>query len=162
TTSNTFFPSPDPEYGTQYYLLYAVGGIVVVSCIGTTIAVYTATYKRLSQNLRSAMACSFEQRLRMRIQSQILRTMILMSSGIILCYMPLALTTAIRGIFRLEKAPDWWSVIVKECAMLDTVITPVMVLYFIPKIRLSVGNQWTWFRFLKLGVESELIDDIED
>ncbi|KAJ3142617.1 hypothetical protein HK100_012469 [Physocladia obscura] len=110
-----------------------------------TIGIYVATYTLLSRRLAQALTSPLEVRIRLLLQKRILRAMIFMSASIFICYLPISVVFIAVGIFRKGPLSLWVRIVATEFALLDTIVTPILVLYFIPRIRHCAAARWTVF-----------------
>ncbi|KAJ3129937.1 hypothetical protein HK100_008333 [Physocladia obscura] len=145
TTDNSFAAYPDSQYKKQISTLLVIGAATVVFCAGMIVGAYSATYLVISRKLKSALQSSSVSPIRLHLQYQVLKAMIIMSSGIIVCYLPIAIVLVIDSLLGKGVVPNWAGVLVTEFTMLDTVVTPLMLLYFMPSIQKAVVAKWRFF-----------------
>ncbi|KAJ3390832.1 hypothetical protein HDU84_006923 [Entophlyctis sp. JEL0112] len=116
-----------------------------IASIGTEISPrvvigLSLTYMQISRNLAKAWTSNLELRIRLLLQKKALKSCTAMSLGTVVSYLPLGLALLISQALpnKLRSFPDWLIVVLSELAVLDTVLTPIMVLVFVPKVRLCL------------------------
>ncbi|KAJ3121632.1 hypothetical protein HK100_012295 [Physocladia obscura] len=75
----------------------------------------------------------------------------MMSSGTVICYLPITAAVFDVGFLRNGALQTNVRVFVTEFMLLDTIITPALLLYFMPKLRHAVAARWWCFSRLKAG-----------
>ncbi|KAJ3085632.1 hypothetical protein HK100_008976 [Physocladia obscura] len=162
-TTNSFVPFPAAQYKTQTVVMFIIGAFTVVFSMSAITGLYVATYILISRNLSVTMPSSSESQIRLRLQNRLLKSMILMSSGIVVCYLPITIALIRKGFLNGGSLSLFPAVIVTEFVILDTVVTPAMLLYFFPKIRYTLAEKWKIFRILSgrsFSFDTEV--DLED
>ncbi|KAJ3203857.1 hypothetical protein HDU82_006245 [Entophlyctis luteolus] len=127
--------------GTEISPRVVIGlSLVIICAIAVFIFIYLQTYMQISRNLAKAWTSNLELRIRLLLQKKALKSCTAMSLGTVVSYLPLGLALLISQALpnKLRSFPDWLIVVLSELAVLDTVLTPIMVLVFVPKVRLCL------------------------
>ncbi|KAJ3194678.1 hypothetical protein HDU82_002368 [Entophlyctis luteolus] len=136
TTKGQAFPAPDPSYSLQRQVwigtLSVFGFVYAVVIFATYLHAYNLITKRLDEIWTSAL----DERPRLLLQRKTLRTCVAMGSCLFGCYVPVIVFVAADG--EQLGAPAAAQAAVVELALLDLIITPVLILYLLPMLRMLV------------------------
>ncbi|KAJ3075052.1 hypothetical protein HDU98_009340 [Podochytrium sp. JEL0797] len=117
-------------------------------CVGFSIIIplYTTTYYFVKEKLASSFTNHHVDTLRLHLQHHALKNSILMTAGILVCYVPQSICTYFELFGSLSGDTVAGLVIITlafEFVVLDVLVTPVLVLYFSEPVRNAV---WYWRR----------------
>ncbi|KAJ3245081.1 hypothetical protein HDU78_009919 [Chytriomyces hyalinus] len=106
---------------------------------GLIVYLYFSTYRLVSRQLKDTLSNHKMDELRILLERNVLKNSIIMSAAIIVCYMPNALWLGISRLFTREQRMLGLN-ITYELVALDVIITPFLLLYFVPPIREALSG----------------------
>ncbi|KAJ3229771.1 hypothetical protein HDU81_005005 [Chytriomyces hyalinus] len=106
---------------------------------GLIVYLYFSTYRMVSRQLKDTLSNHKMDELRILLERNVLKNSIIMSAAIIVCYMPNALWLGISKFFTKEQRLLGLN-ITYELVALDVIITPFLLLYFVPPIREALSG----------------------
>ncbi|KAJ3381878.1 hypothetical protein HDU84_004770 [Entophlyctis sp. JEL0112] len=111
--------------------------LVILGTLAFIAWIYLQTYLQISKNLSTAWTSNLDLRIRLLLQKKALKTCAAMSVCTIVAYLPIgiALPVSLTQPNGLRSYPIWVIVVLSEFALLDTVLTPIAVLLFMPRVR---------------------------
>ncbi|KAJ3232069.1 hypothetical protein HDU81_003316 [Chytriomyces hyalinus] len=156
----TFVMSPTsnrswPDDALPRYIWFAVTGWSFLVGFGLIIYLYFSTYRMVSRQLRDTLSNHKMDELRILLERNVLKNSIIMSAAIIVCYLPNAVWLGLSKTLTMSKEQSSLGLdVTYELIALDVIITPFLVLYFVPPIREALSG-------LSPGRASERWDDDE-
>ncbi|KAJ3351500.1 hypothetical protein HDU83_008878 [Entophlyctis luteolus] len=136
TTKGQAFPAPDPSYSLQRQVWIGTLCVFGVVYAVTIFATYLHTYNLITKRLDEMWTSALDERPRLLLQRKTLRTCVAMGTCLFGCYVPAIVFVAADG--EQLGAPAAAQAAVVELALLDLVITPVLMLYLVRKLRVLV------------------------
>ncbi|KAJ3350929.1 hypothetical protein HDU83_009348 [Entophlyctis luteolus] len=135
--------------------------LVILGTLTFIAWIYLQTYLRISRNLSTAWTSNLDMRIRLLLQKKALKTCAAMSSCTLISYLPIgiALPVSLTLPDGLRSLPTWVIILMSECALLDTVLTPIAVLVFMPRVR-SYMRRMLWVnRDEEMSTEADTNDE---
>ncbi|KAJ3210824.1 hypothetical protein HDU82_007334 [Entophlyctis luteolus] len=131
---------PPSRANTNAYKAWA--GVVSWTGIASVLAIatiYALTYFRIQAQLRQIpMGGPGDSALRLHIERTVFWKCVVMAAATFLCYFPAAVALVILAVLRPQTMPLAIDVAAIELYLLDAVVTPVLVLYFMQPVRARV------------------------
>ncbi|KAI8837787.1 hypothetical protein BJ741DRAFT_707939 [Chytriomyces cf. hyalinus JEL632] len=106
---------------------------------GLIVYLYFSTYRMVSRQLKDTLSNHKMDELRILLERNVLKNSIIMSAAIIVCYMPNALWLGVSRFLTREQRMLGLN-ITYELVALDVIITPFLLLYFVPPIREALSG----------------------
>ncbi|KAJ3109009.1 hypothetical protein HK100_003363 [Physocladia obscura] len=117
-----------PVHDANPYIMLSVGFTAACTSVSITIVMYTLSYRHVINLIKVAAETNPTIKSKAdEMQKKILISCIIMSSGIFLCYMPELVYQIISAFASVEA---WVDVMAEAFMVADSVLTPVLILYF--------------------------------
>ncbi|KAJ3381873.1 hypothetical protein HDU84_004765 [Entophlyctis sp. JEL0112] len=115
-------------------------GLVILIAIFSVVAIYANTYRMISRRLAEVWPSRLDLRIRLLLQKKAIKTCAIMGASSVLSYLPVTIALLLSLVLRdgSQDIPFWLWGFLTELAFLDCVLSPVMMLVFMPSIRRSV------------------------
>ncbi|KAJ3385690.1 hypothetical protein HDU84_002084 [Entophlyctis sp. JEL0112] len=126
------FPLSSPTWG-------AVGSAIAIAWILCTLAIYACMFGHVRRRLKLSLPRS-QTAVRLLLEKTHLNKCLRMGLTPIACLLPAiaVLFTCYATGKAQQDLPKWVHVVESECYILDAILTPLVVLYFMKRIRLRV------------------------
>ncbi|KAJ3287011.1 hypothetical protein HDU79_006020 [Rhizoclosmatium sp. JEL0117] len=134
TCSNGVFPDTKP----QMYIWILTNSIGFITGFGAIIYCYTATYKFIKRRISETLADHHVDQVRVLLQRKVLRNSILMTIGVLICYIPESIAMGFMSakVLRRDTVVGAVLIAISYASMLaDTIVTPCLILYFSAPLR---------------------------
>ncbi|ORY40389.1 hypothetical protein BCR33DRAFT_719387 [Rhizoclosmatium globosum] len=120
------------------YIWILTNSIGFITGFGAIIYCYTATYKFIKRRISETLADHHVDQVRVLLQRKVLRNSILMTIGVLICYIPESIAMGFMSakVLRRDTVVGAVLIAISYASMLaDTIVTPCLILYFSAPLR---------------------------
>ncbi|KAJ3248902.1 hypothetical protein HDU78_009419 [Chytriomyces hyalinus] len=122
-----------------------------VMVIGAILFIYSKTYSKMTTQLRENLTSQREERLRLFLQQKVLKSCIIMSLTMVVCYLPGVISLLVSNWLRMDSTTlVWIRSISGELILMDLVATPIMICFFQTQLRAEVLKLFRWGKFVEI------------
>ncbi|KAJ3076412.1 hypothetical protein HDU98_003275 [Podochytrium sp. JEL0797] len=121
-----------PDLALQGLVWSAIMGTSFVTNISGIIIFYVKTYLVSMRKLKALVAGNQAKKelLKFRVTRQLSINCAILSSSLIICWLPSLIEASLRAIIGFERVPIWLDSLSSVASTLDVIATPLLILYF--------------------------------
>ncbi|KAJ3076410.1 hypothetical protein HDU98_003273 [Podochytrium sp. JEL0797] len=120
-----------PDLALQGLVWSAIMGTTFVTNVSGIIFFYVKTYFAAMRKLKALVAGNQakEELLKFRVARQLSINCAILSSSLIICWLPSLVEASLRAIIGFDRVPLWLDTLSSVASTLDVIVTPILILY---------------------------------